>query len=1284
MTSKRHQRNWSKQPSLEEAVAECVRFAERDPGADREELLSRFPRWQGELREFLDNWSEMERLSSGLSGQRRTLQQFARPGTTVRYFGDYELLEELGFGGMGVIFKARQISLDRIVAIKMILDPRHDRERFRVEAEAAASLNHPNIVSIYEVGEFEGHPYFSMRFIDGGSLSDRIDAGPLPPKDAAELTATISRAVHFAHQRGILHRDLKPANVLLDAGGDPYVSDFGLAKQVQDDTELTQTGAILGTPGYMAPEQAIGEVKNLTVAVDIHGLGAVLYAALVADPPHRGETTLETLRQVAEATPRPPREKRAEIPRDLEIICLKCLEKSAEARYPSAAALADDLERFLRHEPIEARPVGHVERFARWCRRNPAVASLTTAITVLLIATTVVSAFLARSEHRAKLAAKAGEYREYQLRQREQLARQDTIATLADSYTSRGIMADYENPHEALPWFAGAAELARGDPDRVRANLIRLHSWKERVLEPIAVLWLNGARVTAVQFHNDRTHLLCTAGMNSVLWNYRTGEQWTLSELVGDIMCATLCANGKMLAVGSRNGHVVVANIEMRQVVRELTFHDQVEQVEFTQDGKILAVAANKSVHLWDFQKSAPIGAALEHPGKVLRVKLNSSGDRLVTVSAAAKRQRGHTHVFRIGDSEPLFSIPCVVDRDSNWITRFWPTLIKRERQLLVKSGRRAELPLSDDGTSDFAAFDLDTGQLIREYPMGATHALVVSPDTETVVDCANRYARIKILQPSGVTPHRERLVHRERVVAADFNSDGTLVATGGWDRYVRLWSVGQKSPPDVSPHDPRPTLAVLSHQDRVTQIKFSLDSRLLATVQVDGLVRVSRLPKFEHPVVHMGGATHAKLIPSLARSALDKTIASTQKSQPDGWLFAVTGNSNRHARSEKMSIHGVDNGEQVGPTVAADGVLMDSDLSPTGRQLATAHAAPGRRGMFRGDGSAGSLRLWTWPDASREFESIPLPAEPRSLAYRPDGKQLAVICARGQVLLIDTHNGTVTKSLSTTGRKLFIKYGPRGHGRVRYTPDGRTLIAWSRGVWVFDVATEQIRYPAIDNVNEKVSIDISNDGRLLAVTRSESLTARVFDLQSGRLLGQPIKHPAKVFSLRFSPDGQRLLTACRDGQARVFHWGTGDLVLRGLSHERDVLNATYTPDGEFILTVGRDGRFRTWRAADGRLAIRPHRVGAFPQQILVTPDSRFAIVTGLTGEIHVVRLDALYKAPIINVAQARLVGELLSNQLIHDGGTVKLTTPEWLDRWQQYSSADALSPQQPQDLPVR
>jgi tetratricopeptide (TPR) repeat protein len=301
-------------------------------------------------------------------------------GTQVRYFGDYELLRVLGRGGMGVVYKARQQSLNRLVAIKMIragLWASDDEvRRFRNEAEAVANLDHPQIVTIHEVGEHDGHHYFSMKLVDGPSLAGHLPRYRTDPRSVARLVAEVARAVHHAHQRGILHRDLKPSNILLDAEGHPHVTDFGLARRIAEGSDLSVSGSVLGTPAYMSPEQASGRRTAVTTAADVYGLGAVLYATLTGRPPFQGETIAAILDQVRERTPVRPRLINRLVDRDLETICLKCLEKDPKARYDSAAALADDLDRWFAGRPIHARRTPAWERALKWARRRPAAAAL--------------------------------------------------------------------------------------------------------------------------------------------------------------------------------------------------------------------------------------------------------------------------------------------------------------------------------------------------------------------------------------------------------------------------------------------------------------------------------------------------------------------------------------------------------------------------------------------------------------------------------------------------------------------------------------------------------------------------------------------------------------------------------------------------------------------------------------------------------------------------------------------------------------------------------------------
>jgi tetratricopeptide (TPR) repeat protein len=300
----------------------------------------------------------------------------------------YDVVGVLGRGGMGVVYQARQKGLNRLVALKMILAGAHasvaQLARFRAEAEAVASLQHPNIVQVYEIGEQDGRSYFSLEYVDGGSLAQKLNGSPQQPRYAAALVQALARAVHYAHERGIVHRDLKPANVLLTSQGTPKVTDFGLARRLDEDSQ-TRTGDVMGTPSYMAPEQAAGKVHEIGPPADIYALGALLYEALTGRPPFRGATLLETLEQVRGTEPVPPRRLQPSVPRDLETICLKCLEKEPKKRYPSADALANDLRRFLAGEPIQARPATAWERGWKWARRRPAIAALSAALVLVFV-----------------------------------------------------------------------------------------------------------------------------------------------------------------------------------------------------------------------------------------------------------------------------------------------------------------------------------------------------------------------------------------------------------------------------------------------------------------------------------------------------------------------------------------------------------------------------------------------------------------------------------------------------------------------------------------------------------------------------------------------------------------------------------------------------------------------------------------------------------------------------------------------------------------------------------
>jgi serine/threonine-protein kinase len=319
-------------------------------------------------------------FKTGLGSLEEEYQGQQEPNRIQMEFGDYELLEEIGRGGQGVVYRARQKSLNRTVALKVIglgqWSSTPHLKRFRHEAEAAASLEHPQIVPIYEIGERDGSCYFSMKFVEGGQLDALVKREPLSPRRAAKLLVKIARTVQFAHEHGILHRDIKPGNILVDKNGEPHLTDFGLARLLEQKSTITHSSDVLGTPSYMSPEQATGRAKELTPAADVYALGAVFYHMLTGQPPFAGNTTYETIRMMLDSEPRNPRLLNPKVGRDVSAICLKCLEKDPQRRYPAAAGLAEDLEHWLKHEPIRAKRSGFFTHTRKWVRRKPAIAAV--------------------------------------------------------------------------------------------------------------------------------------------------------------------------------------------------------------------------------------------------------------------------------------------------------------------------------------------------------------------------------------------------------------------------------------------------------------------------------------------------------------------------------------------------------------------------------------------------------------------------------------------------------------------------------------------------------------------------------------------------------------------------------------------------------------------------------------------------------------------------------------------------------------------------------------------
>jgi serine/threonine protein kinase/WD40 repeat protein len=1103
--------------------------AERGQRPNLDEYEQRFPMLSEDIRARLEVFDYITQKTSnekGVGSKAPPVDQTATPRRDLPAIPGYEILDVLGRGGMGLVYKARQIGLNRIVALKVILAGRQGGEdyqrRFLQEAESVAALKHPNIVQIYEIGEYEGKPFFSLEYVNGGTLANHLQSKPQPPEFAAEMVEKLARAVHAAHQQKIVHRDLKPANILIadsskpETIGDdtrrdplcdspnrvprivPKIADFGLAKRMDSAQDLTTTGMVAGTPVYMAPEQAAGEREHLGPAADIWALGIILYEMLTGRPPFLSDKPLEVMHMVVWNNPVSPRQLQARIPRDLETICLKCLEKIPKKRYASAEELADDLARHREGRPILARRIGAIEQSWRWCRRNRTVAALLTGIALLLIAGTTVASYFAYRANR--LAGAADE------------KTRDAVA--AQQATTEAWLEEERQKNEAqrLKQEAIDREYLRGlELYAADANLA-LKSWE------------------VGELHRTRQFLTRYTPRNATEKD-RRGFEWfyidqlcnaelATTHLAGKIQAFDLAPDGAHFAFAVQD-QVKIHDPLLRRPIRTLkASQGPINAVVYNRRGdRIAAGGDDASIHIWSTADYNVVHKLTGHKKEVRAIAFGPDDKVLVSCSGSSKYPNfpGEVIIWDLEKKVPAHTLR-LHKSGVNSVT------ISHSGKILASAGQDQSIQLHD----------LSSGKHLRE--LSHIHGIVevrFSPDDKTLAAGTNQGLVVIFDVETGQTL-REFHGHVHWVDALAFSDDGKLLASSGEEGVIRVWN----------PSTGELLNKLRGHASHISALKFKPNSSTListgddgklhywaATESVERRTLFSKAPNVMHACLVMGGKGLLLGCGTDQCFLVDPVNATTL---PLGW---------KNAKDDYiLSLDVLPDGDTIMMNLQNAGITF---RSVTGKNL-----VPTRLQGFRGA---------------------------RAAILAPNGKLLATvqrhqIAQPGDRILIHDLAGDAPPRLIDPGAPACA---------VAFAPGDDPLVAIAtedKKILILRAATgEQIQM--IDERREMMSkLCFSPDGTQLA---GGGIRMRVWlwEAATGKEIWCREVHSATVRDIQFSPGGERIVTCGSDRTARVLDHATGreTIALRG--HPREIARNFFTPDGAAIITVGRDAQVYRWDA---------------------------------------------------------------------------------------------------------